>query len=74
MHLQIRRGLMDLSQRILGPNTITQGALATIFRDTPQTYYDSIVKIVKVFKAKRNVSPTSVNDVHKLVMYEWLQY
>ena len=39
---------MDLSQRILGPNTIVQGALQTILRDTPQHYYNSIIKTVKV--------------------------
>ena len=45
---QVRQGLMDLSQRILGPNTIVQGALQTILRDTPQHYYNSIIKTVKV--------------------------
>ena len=39
---------MDLSQRILGPNTVVQGALETFFRDTPQSYYDGIISIVKV--------------------------
>ena len=42
------RGLMSLSQRILGPNTIVQGALEDILNNTPQSYYDGIVGTCKV--------------------------
>ena len=45
---EVRQGLMDLSQRILGPNTVVQGAVERILKETPQDYYDSIIKTVKV--------------------------
>ena len=47
---EVRQGLMDLSQRILGPNTVVQGAIPKILSDTPQEYYGSIISTVKVGK------------------------
>ena len=67
---QVRQGLMDLSQRILGPNTIVQGALQTILRDTPQHYYNSIIKTVKVsqpVQQLRKLYRTSINGFLKLL-------
>ena len=61
---------MDLSQRILGPNTIVQGALQTILRDTPQHYYNSIIKTVKVsqpVQQLRKLYRTSINGFLKLL-------
>jgi hypothetical protein len=45
---QIRPGLIALSQRILGPNTLVQGALETILTKTPQEFFDSTIAVVKV--------------------------
>ncbi|XP_033228751.1 tyrosine aminotransferase [Belonocnema kinseyi] len=41
---EIRKGLQCLSQRIIGSNTIVQGALPRILRDTPQEFYDDILR------------------------------
>jgi aspartate/methionine/tyrosine aminotransferase len=40
---QIRGGLICLSQRILGPNTLVQGALPLILANTKQSFYDDTV-------------------------------
>lgn len=39
-------GLKNLCGRILGANTIIQGALPDILKDTPQSYYDSVIDIL----------------------------
>lgn len=36
----IIRGLQSLSQRIIGANTIVQGALPSILKDTPESFYE----------------------------------
>lgn len=46
--LQIRQALVNLGQRIIGSNTIVQGALPKILKNTPQTYYDGILKTLEV--------------------------
>lgn len=38
---QLRKALVLLSQRILGPNSVTQGALEQILTKTPQNFYDA---------------------------------
>ncbi|XP_023931834.1 tyrosine aminotransferase [Lingula anatina] len=40
---EVRPGLISLSQRILGPNTIVQGALEKILTKVPQIYFDKIM-------------------------------
>jgi len=45
---QVRHGLIMLSQRILGPNTIIQGAVKTILNSTPQRFIDSSIALVQV--------------------------
>uniref|UniRef100_A0A8C4LZL9 Tyrosine aminotransferase n=1 Tax=Equus asinus TaxID=9793 RepID=A0A8C4LZL9_EQUAS len=44
---EIRDGLVKLSQRILGPCTIVQGALKNILRRTPQEFYHNTLSLLK---------------------------
>uniref|UniRef100_A0A8C5WHG5 Tyrosine aminotransferase n=1 Tax=Leptobrachium leishanense TaxID=445787 RepID=A0A8C5WHG5_9ANUR len=44
---EIREGLVRLSQRILGPCTIVQGALEHIVNRTPQEFYDNTINFIK---------------------------
>jgi len=45
---QVRHGLIMLSQRILGPNTVIQGAVKTILNSTPQQFFDASISLVQV--------------------------
>ncbi|XP_018330817.1 tyrosine aminotransferase [Agrilus planipennis] len=40
---EIRTGLCSLSQKIIGSNTIVQGALPRILECTPQTFHDGLI-------------------------------
>ncbi|KAL7630058.1 UNVERIFIED_CONTAM: hypothetical protein RMT77_019814 [Armadillidium vulgare] len=44
---EIRNGLQCLSQRIIGSNTIIQGALPTILESTPKEFFEDTLKIVQ---------------------------
>lgn len=44
----IRRGLSNLSQRLLGANTVVQTAIPDILKNTPQKFFDSLVEIIEV--------------------------
>ncbi|XP_073440924.1 tyrosine aminotransferase [Dendrobates tinctorius] len=44
---EIREGLVRLSQRILGPCTIVQGALDHIMKRTPQHFYQNTINFIK---------------------------
>jgi len=44
---EVRRGLMCMSQRIIGANTLVQGALPTILKATPQSFFDNTIREVK---------------------------
>jgi tyrosine aminotransferase len=41
---QVRKGLLSLSCRILGSNSLVQGALPAILKNTPQKFYDELVE------------------------------
>ncbi|XP_011495141.1 PREDICTED: tyrosine aminotransferase [Ceratosolen solmsi marchali] len=41
---EIRKALQCLSQRIIGSNTIVQGALSKILKETPQKFFDNIMQ------------------------------
>nr|XP_050864766.1 tyrosine aminotransferase isoform X2 [Vespula vulgaris] len=41
---EIRKGLQCLSQRIIGSNTLIQGALPAILRNTPEKFYDDVMR------------------------------
>lgn len=44
---EVRHGLISLSQRILGPNTIVQAAMPDILKNTPQEFFHSTVKYIQ---------------------------
>ncbi|KAB5574764.1 hypothetical protein PHYPO_G00212800 [Pangasianodon hypophthalmus] len=44
---EIREGLVKLSQRILGACTVIQGALESIFKNTPSEFYQSTINFLK---------------------------
>jgi tyrosine aminotransferase len=44
---EIKKGLFNLSARILGPNSLVQGALPKILRNTPQKFYDGLVETLQ---------------------------
>lgn len=43
-----QQGLANLSTRILGSNTLIQGALPEILANTPQTFFDGLVQTLHV--------------------------
>lgn len=45
---EIRQALANLSNRILGPNTLIQRALPSILKDTPQSFFDEVVLFIEV--------------------------
>lgn len=44
----IKGGLINLSQRIIGSNTLVQGALPTILSSTPQSFFDDVINLIHV--------------------------
>lgn len=44
---EVRQGLLSLSQRILGPNTLIQAAVPDILSKTPQSFYDDTIKFIE---------------------------
>jgi len=44
---EIRRGLMCMSQRIIGSNTFIQGALPTILKKTPTSFFENAISVIK---------------------------
>jgi len=49
-HLQaggVRQGLLDLSTRILGPNSVVQAALPDILADTPASFFQATLDVVE---------------------------
>lgn len=51
---QIRKGLVKLSQRILGACTVVQGALESILNNTPQSFYKNTISFLKVNTQRMN--------------------
>jgi len=57
---EVRKGLMCMSQRIIGSNTLVQGALPTILKNTPKSFFDHTIAVIKknadlAFRKLRNV-------------------
>jgi tyrosine aminotransferase len=46
--LQVRDALQSLSQRIIGSNTLVQGALPDILKNTPKKFFDDTIAQVQV--------------------------
>ncbi len=44
---EVRAGLKSLSQRIIGANTLVQGALPIILKETPQSFFDHTIDVVR---------------------------
>ena len=43
----IRNGLQKLSQRIIGANTVVQGALPSILKETPKSFFNDTLDIIE---------------------------
>ncbi|XP_059146218.1 LOW QUALITY PROTEIN: tyrosine aminotransferase-like [Physella acuta] len=63
----VRKGLVKLSQRILGPNTLVQAALPEILKNTPKSFFEETLQYVeknaKLFYEKLN----TVNGLHPVM-------
>jgi tyrosine aminotransferase len=44
---EVRKGLLCMSQRIIGPNTLVQGALPTILANTPKSFFDKTINVIQ---------------------------
>lgn len=55
--LQIRQGLVKLTQRILGACSVVQGALESILNNTPQSFYKDTISFLKVNKESARSFP-----------------
>lgn len=47
---EVRKGLTNLSSRLLGANTLVQGALPKILKNTPQSFYDNVIETIHVIQ------------------------
>merc|ERR1712112_113214 len=57
---EVRKGLLCMSQRIIGSNTLVQGALPTILQYTPKSFFDDTIAVIEnnaklAFQKLRNV-------------------
>lgn len=43
---EVKKGIIALSQKIVGPCALIQGALPRILNETPQSYFDNIKKVI----------------------------
>merc|ERR1719220_2634713 len=44
---EVRKGLLCMSQRIIGSNTLVQGALPTILANTPKSFFDDTINVIQ---------------------------
>lgn len=44
---EIRKGLLCMSQRIIGSNTLIQGALPAILKNTPKSFFEDTINTIK---------------------------
>ncbi len=47
---KVRQGLFDLATKIVGPNSVIQGALPAILSKTPQSFFDETMAYIQVFR------------------------
>lgn len=67
-------GLRNMCGRILGTNTIIQGALPDILTKTPQCYFDGVIKVLHVSEKillHNSISLMCINIEHR-PMPSWL--
>jgi hypothetical protein len=57
LFLDIRQALMDLSTRILGPNSVVQAMVSDVLEKVPSSYYDNTMVIIQVFYDLTNREP-----------------
>lgn len=43
---EVKAGILSLSQKIVGPCSLIQGALPRILRDTPQSFFDNTKRLL----------------------------
>ena len=51
----VRLGFNDLTTRILGPNSLVQGAVPELLENTPQSYFDGIMEYLSVRKFSTSI-------------------
>merc|ERR1740128_802169 len=44
---EVRKGLLCMSQRIIGSNTLVQGALPTILANTPKSFFEDTISVIQ---------------------------
>lgn len=57
-------GFNDLTTRILGPNSLVQGAVPEILATTPQSYFDDVMELLAV----------SLSQILDLILYDICLY
>lgn len=60
---EVRKGMVALSQKIVGPSALIQGALPAILRDTPQSFFDHTAAVLS---ANARVAMEELQDVEGL--------
>uniref|UniRef100_A0A1B6DJB1 Aminotransferase class I/classII large domain-containing protein n=2 Tax=Clastoptera arizonana TaxID=38151 RepID=A0A1B6DJB1_9HEMI len=63
---EIRKGLQNLTQRIIGSNTLVQGALPAILKNTPKSFFDSTIDALQ---KNAELAFTLLSDVNGLKPY-----
>lgn len=63
---EIRKGLSCLSQKTIGSNSIVQGALARILRETPQDFHDNLIETLH---ESAKVAYNMIEEIEGLVPY-----
>lgn len=61
---EVRKGLESLSMRILGPNSLVQGALPAILNATPQNFHENLVESLQ---NSANVAFQMIREIGGLV-------
>jgi len=59
---EVRPGLIALSQQILGPNTLIQGALPEILANTPQSFFENSMRVIQVSRNETNINFIIINN------------
>lgn len=63
---EIRHGLSCLSQKTIGSNSLVQGALSRILKETPQSFYDGLVETLH---ESAEVAFKAIEQINGLVPY-----